>query len=91
MKRYLLILVAGLLLSGPSLVQAKEKNTKKERVVSKSTAISAAKKKVKGKVLSANLVKKRNSSQYKVKMLVKDKRVKTVVVDGKSGKVIKKK
>ncbi len=62
------------------------KNTK---LISKRSAISIAKKTMKGKVLSARMMSSGSSKVYSVKMLVGDSRVRTVYVDGKSGRVIR--
>ena len=59
------------------------------RVISKRSAIMSAQSQVKGKVLSATLIQSRGPAVYRVKMLVSDKRVRTVFVDGQSGRVIR--
>jgi len=61
----------------------------KQRIISKRQAINAAKSQVKGKVLSASLIRSKGPAVYRVKMLVSEKRVRTVFVDGKSGSVIR--
>lgn len=61
----------------------------KARIISKRKAIQAAQRQVKGKVLSADLIKSRRPV-YRVKMLVADKRVRTIIVDGQNGRVIRK-
>lgn len=54
-------------------------------ILSKSQAIALAKRKVEGKVLSAELVKTGQGSAYKIKILTGDGRVKTVVIDADRG------
>lgn len=61
----------------------------KERVISKRQAINSAKSQVKGKVLSASLIRSKGPAVYRVKMLVSEKRVRTVFVDGRTGSVIR--
>ena len=61
----------------------------KERVISKRQAINAAKSQVKGKILSASLIRSKGPAVYRVKMLVSEKRVRTVFVDGRTGSVIR--
>ena len=60
-----------------------------EATISKAAAIKIAKNEVKGKVLSAKLIKSKGPAVYRVKMLVSDSRVRTVFVDGMNGKVIR--
>ncbi|PCI70713.1 MAG: hypothetical protein COB38_06855 [Gammaproteobacteria bacterium] len=50
------------------------------KVISKSQAIYNAKRRIKGKIVSANLVKKGNRSVYKVRVLIDKKRVKTIII-----------
>ncbi|MFT6733945.1 MAG: putative membrane protein YkoI [Polaribacter sp.] len=50
------------------------------KVISKSQAITNAKRRIKGKVVAANLVKKGKRSVYKVRVLVENKRVKTITI-----------
>ena len=68
---------------------AGKSDKKKQRVISKSQAINAAKRQVNGKVLSATLIQSKGPAVYRVKMLVSEKRVRTVFVDGKNGVVIR--
>ena len=68
---------------------ASKSDKKKQRIISKSQAISAAKRQVNGKVLSATLIQSKGPAVYRVKMLVSEKRVRTVFVDGKNGVVIR--
>ena len=68
---------------------ASKSDKKKQRVISKSQAINAAKRQVNGKVLSATLIQSKGPAVYRVKMLVSEKRVRTVFVDGKNGVVIR--
>ena len=50
------------------------------KVISKSQAIYNAKRRIKGKVVAANLVKKGKRSVYKVRVLIDKKRVKTITI-----------
>ncbi len=50
------------------------------KVISKSQAITNAKRRVKGKIVAANLVKKGKRSVYKIRFLVDKKRVKTITI-----------
>ena len=50
------------------------------KVISKSQAIYNAKRRIKGKIVAANLVKKGSRSVYKVRVLVDRKRVKTITI-----------
>ncbi len=94
--RLLIILFFSIVFSGLTNIQAaskkadqKKTQVQKKKTISKSSAINVAKSEVKGKVLSAKLIKSRGPAVYRVKMLVKDKRVRTVFVDGVSGRVIR--
>ncbi len=60
----------------------------KSKMISKGSAINIAKKTVNGKLLSARKMNSSGSTVYGVKMLVGDSRVRTVYVDGKTGRVI---
>ena len=62
---------------------------RQQKVISKRQAISAAKRQVNGKVLSATLIRSKGPAVYRVKMLVSEKRVRTVFVDGRTGSVIR--
>ena len=57
-----------------------EANKYQCKVISKSQAITNAKRRSKGKVVAANLVKNGNRSVYKVRMLINKKRVKTITI-----------
>ena len=61
----------------------------KVRVIGKKAAINIAKSEVRGKVLSANKIDSKGPPVYRIKMLVGDSRVRTVFVDGQTGKVIR--
>ena len=61
----------------------------KVKVISKKAAINIAKSEVRGKVLSANKIESKGPPVYRIKMLVGEGRVRTVFVDGQSGKVIR--
>ncbi len=56
--------------------------------VGKSAAAEAARSAYGGKVLKIEEVKKGNKTLYRVRLLLDDGRVKTVTVDGSSGKVV---
>ena len=94
--RLIIIIFFSLVLSGFSDIQAAKSKSeqnktqvKKKTTISKSTAIKVAKSEVRGKVLSAKLIESRGPSVYRVKMLVSDSRVRTVFVDGATGRVIR--
>ena len=65
------------------------KTSAKTRTISKSSAISRAKSQIKGKVLSATLIASKGPSVYRIKILVGDSRVRTVFVDGATGRIIR--
>ena len=50
------------------------------KVISKNQAIINAKRRMKGKIVAVNLVKKGSRSVYKVRMLINKKRVKTITI-----------
>ena len=91
---FTLLLTSLLVFAIPMETQAYQRESRaqsesKERIISKRRAIQAAQSQVKGKVLSASLIKSRGPAVYRVKMLVSEKRVRTVFVDGKTGRVIR--
>ena len=91
---FTLLLASLLLMTAPLEIQAAQSESRaqsesKQRIISKRNAIKAAKSQVKGKVLSASLIQSRGPAVYRVKMLVSEKRVRTVFVDGKNGRVIR--
>ncbi len=59
------------------------------KVISKAQAISAAQKNIKGKALSASLIESKGPPVYRVKVVLENGRVKTILVDGCSGRVIR--
>ncbi len=59
------------------------------KTISKGSAVNVAKKQINGKVLSAKLINSKGPKVYRVKVLVGESRVKTVFVDGETGKIIK--
>ena len=71
------------------VLAANNQEDSKQLIISKRKAIKAAQREVKGKVLSANLIKSRGPAVYRIKMLVGEKRVRTVFVDGKNARVIR--
>lgn len=56
--------------------------------VSESSAVAAALRAVKGRVLSVQLIESRGPPVYRVKILTENGRVRTVHVDGHTGEVI---
>jgi uncharacterized membrane protein YkoI len=84
-----LVAVTPLSIETQSYAASRNQEESKERIISKRKAIQAAQREVKGKVLSAQLINSRGPAVYRVKMLVAEKRVRTVFVDGKSAKVIR--
>ncbi|MCP3673222.1 MAG: hypothetical protein GY829_01945 [Gammaproteobacteria bacterium] len=94
--RLLVILFFSIVFSGFANIQAaskkaeqKKAQVQRNKTIGRSSAMNIAKSEVKGKILSAKLIKSRGPAVYRVKMLVKDKRVRTVFVDGVSGRVIR--
>nr|WP_256489298.1 PepSY domain-containing protein [Pleionea sp. CnH1-48] len=69
-------------------LNASAADAKSCKVISKSQAIAAAQRQVKGKALSATRINSRGPAVYKVKILVKG-RVKTINVDGCTARVIR--
>lgn len=59
------------------------------KVISKAKAVAVAQSAIKGKALSASLIKSRGPAVYRVKVLLNNGRVKTILVDGCKAKVIK--
>jgi len=60
--------------------QANESQKYQCKVISKSQAINNAKRRVKGQIVAANSVKKGKRSVYKVRVLIDEKRVKTITI-----------
>jgi len=94
--RMLIILCFHLAFANLTVAHAASSKTKQKAVkvvkktsISKGSAIKIAKSEVKGKVLSAKLIKSKGPAVYRIKMLVGDSRVRTVFVDGYTGKVIR--
>ncbi|WP_144395371.1 PepSY domain-containing protein [Pleionea sediminis] len=58
------------------------------KVISKGKAVAVAQKAIKGKALSAKLIKSRGPAVYRVKVLLDNGRVKTILVDGCKAKVL---
>lgn len=61
----------------------------KQNIISKQTAISIANSEVRGKVLSAKLIRSKGPAVYRIKMLVGKSRIRTIFVDGSSATVIR--
>ena len=90
--RLILILLLQFIGTTASSLQAATNGTEqgeRVRVISKKAAINIAKSEVKGKVLSAKKIDSKGPPVYRIKMLVGDSRVRTVFVDGQTGKVIR--
>lgn len=60
-----------------------------QNLISKSDAISKVKSEVNGKILSADLIESKGPPVYKIKVLLDKGRVRSVYVDGLSGKIIR--
>lgn len=58
-------------------------------LISLEEAVRKAKRKHKGKVLSAKKSEIKGSLVYKIKMIIPDSRVKTVWIDGQTGEIIR--
>ncbi|PWK49847.1 PepSY domain-containing protein [Pleionea mediterranea] len=82
------ILLTALLLSLSASVSAAEKQAPC-KVISKSKAVDITQKAIKGRILSASLIKRPSSHIYKVKVLLTNGRVKTILVDGCKARIIK--
>jgi uncharacterized membrane protein YkoI len=90
--RLILILLLQFISATAFTLQAATSKTEqgnKVRVISKKAAINIAKSEVRGKVLSATKIDSKGPPVYRIKMLVGDSRVRTVFVDGQTGKVIR--
>ena len=90
--RLILILLLQFIGTTASNLQAATNETEqgeRVRVISKKAAINIAKSEVKGKVLSAKKIDSKGPPVYRIKMLVGDSRVRTVFVDGQTGRVIR--
>ena len=91
--RYLHLLPLALALSATSLSQPVSGHnlapvTMAAATVSESSAVAAALRAVKGRVLSVQLIESRGPPVYRVKILTENGRVRTVHVDGHTGEVI---
>ncbi|PCJ49929.1 MAG: hypothetical protein COA74_03825 [Gammaproteobacteria bacterium] len=90
--RLILILLLQFTVATMQPVEAasnKSEQGNKSRVISKKSAINVAKSEVRGKVLSAKKIKSKGPTVYRIKMLIGESRVRTVFVDGLTGKVIR--
>ncbi len=87
MKKSLSFLLFCFVFSLP-VFAAKENDNDSCKTISKAKAISSAQRAIEGKALSASLIKSRGPAVYRVKVLLDNGRVKTILVDGCSGKVI---
>jgi uncharacterized membrane protein len=90
-----LLFVACLIMLSSEPVSAKgsaKASAEKIEIISRAQAIKAAKDAESGKVVSIKLVQKGSSQQYWVRILTKldgQKKVKTILIDAVSGRVIK--
>ena len=87
----LLLLSASLLvavLPSPASGQSLTPALMASASVSESSAVAAALRAVKGRVLSVQLIESRGPPVYRVKILTENGRVRTVHVDGHTGEVI---
>ena len=97
LKFILLLSIIVAFASMPSMIEAadysKPKYTiasnDKARVISKGQAIAAVKSELKGKVLSATRIDSKGPPVYKVKVLLAKGRIRSVFVDGVTGRVIR--
>lgn len=80
-------LIIASLLAATGIAPAESKSGCK--LISKAKAISAAQKNIKGKALSATLIESKGPPVYRVKVVLENGRVKTILVDGCNGKVIR--
>jgi uncharacterized membrane protein YkoI len=90
--RLILILLLQFISVNAITLQAATSNAEqgnKVSVISKKAAIKIAKSEVRGKVLSAKKIESKGPPVYRIKMLVGESRVRTVFVDGQTGKVIR--
>ena len=88
----LIIICLSIVLFSPAEILAQPQQVSKGsqvKTISKSSAIKRAKSQVKGKVLSATLIASKGPAVYRIKMLVGDSRVRTVFVDGVTGRIIR--
>ena len=78
-------------IAAQSVAQSSQKliQGQKQKTISKATAIRIAKSQIKGKVLSATKIDSRGPTVYRIKMLIGESRVRTVFIDGITGKVIR--
>lgn len=96
-KFILLLFISMAFASMPAVIEAADNSkpkftiasNEKERVISKGQAIAAVKSELKGKVLSATRIVSKGPPVYKVKVLLAKGRIRTVYVDGISGRVIR--
>ncbi|NVJ51001.1 MAG: PepSY domain-containing protein [Gammaproteobacteria bacterium] len=72
-----------------SLLPAAERQGAKCEVISKAQAVSVAQAAIKGKALSASKSKRGENVVYRVKVLLENGRVRTIMVDGCKGTIIK--
>jgi uncharacterized membrane protein YkoI len=86
MRRLSLVIILSLLTL--SLAQAKESHSDC-KVITKAKAISVAQKSIEGKALSATLIESKGPPVYRVKVVLEGGRVKTILVDGCTGQIIR--
>ncbi|WMS87966.1 PepSY domain-containing protein [Pleionea litopenaei] len=81
------ILLSFLIFTGSFLWAAENKAACEN--ISKAQAVSIAQSAIKGKALSASRSKRGDTVVYRVKVLLENGRVRTILVDGCKGQVIK--
>ncbi len=82
-KLSVLILLFSLLISFALAADKKQKNTNSKyqcQLISRGEAINQAKSRMKGKVVGVQLTEKNDRSVYRVRILVDNKRIKTISV-----------
>lgn len=91
-SRYFILTAALLFGLTASLSASEHSSADKQtpcKVITKSKAVDITQKAIKGRILSASLIKRPSSLIYKVKVLLTNGRVKTILVDGCKARIIK--
>jgi uncharacterized membrane protein YkoI len=86
MRIILLLILSSMLSLSASGTEESKSGCK---IISKAKAISAAQKSIEGKALSASLIESKGPPVYRVKVVLEGGRVKTILVDGCNGQVIR--